>query len=47
MNLTQSDIDALTETWVKLSHEAGAYFERVWQILIRESGGVGNCPRFS
>jgi hypothetical protein len=46
MNVTQSDIDALIEAWAKISKEAEAYFERVWQILIRESGGVEQLERY-
>jgi len=42
MNVTQSDIDLLTETWNKLSKEAELYLDRVWQILIREAGGTEN-----
>lgn len=40
MNVTQSDIDLLTETWNKLSKEAEAYLDRVWPILLREAGGT-------
>src|SRR5437762_10805354 len=46
MNVTQSDIDALIEAWAKISKEAEAYFERVGQILIRESGGVEKLERY-
>src|SRR5262247_3354820 len=40
MNVTQADIDALSAEWLRLSEEANAYFERVWQIIIREAGGI-------
>lgn len=39
-NISQADIDALIGTWDKLSKEVVDYFERVWEILIRESGGI-------
>src|SRR5258708_4778813 len=43
MNVTQSDIDFLTENWNKLSKEAEAYLDRVWQILVRQAGGTDDA----
>jgi hypothetical protein len=46
MNVTQPDIDLLSERWSKVSKEAEAYLERVWQILVREAGGTENLERY-
>src|SRR5258708_37672795 len=45
MNVIQPDIDLLIETWDKISKEAEAYLDGIWQILIREAGGIEKLER--